>query len=425
MVGKDKKTLNTNFMLLMLGRIVSDLGTGVQAVVMPLYIIDAGGSAATVGLFTFLSLVPALIIYPFAGVFGDRHNRKSIMVGSDLSSGVVILALAFCSYRGKMNIVLLLSVQVIASLLYGFFDPATKGMLPQLVEKEKLIKANSTVATLRTLTGLLSPVIGTVLYVNLGITALFLINSISFLISGGCEIFIKYKHVKRESAAGTPGFGADLSDGFRFILRNEIIRKLCIFFLIIFTVIQPVFTVILPLFFRTKLNYTDTQYGYLQMVFILGALLGSILVGTVFGKHKEVSKPLFIGCSTLMGTLLAFSVLLFPTSLSVLGKGTVLYYVLLSIVLCILSTACMLISVPVQTFIQKVTPNEYMSRMFSIVGMITKGGMPFGALVYGVILNRAPVHWTMLVTTFLMMIITGVFLGSVLKSKEKYIFLAK
>ena len=85
----------------------------------------------------------------------------------------------------------------------------------------------------------------------------------------------------------------------------------------------------------------------------------------------------------------------------------------------------MLISVPVQTFIQKVTPNEYMSRMFSIVGMITKGGMPFGALVYGVILNRAPVHWTMLVTTFLMMIITGVFLGSVLKSKEKYIFLAK
>ena len=77
MVGKDKKTLNTNFMLLMLGRIVSDLGTGVQAVVMPLYIIDAGGSAATVGLFTFLSLVPALIIYPFAGVFGDRHNRKS------------------------------------------------------------------------------------------------------------------------------------------------------------------------------------------------------------------------------------------------------------------------------------------------------------------------------------------------------------
>jgi MFS transporter, DHA3 family, macrolide efflux protein len=415
---RDKKTLNTNFMLLMLGRIVSDIGTGVQAVVMPLYIIDVGGSAATVGLFTFLSLVPALLIYPFAGVFGDRLNRKSIMVGTDLSSGVVILALALCSYLGKMNITLLLSVQVIASLLYGFFDPATKGMLPQLVEKEKLIKANSTVATLRTLTGLLSPVIGTVLYVKLGITALFLINGFSFLFSGGCEIFIKYKHVKRESAAGTSGFGEDLLNGLRFIIRNKLIRKLCIFFLIIFTLIQPIFTVILPLFFRTKLNYTDTQYGYLQMVFILGALLGSILVGTVFSKDKGISIPLFIGCSALMGSMLAFSFLLFPTSLSVLGKGTILYFILLSIVLCILSIACMLISVPVQTFIQKITPDEYMSRMFSIVGMLTKGGMPFGALVYGVILNRAPLHWTMLFTTFLMMIITSGFLVSVLKSKE-------
>jgi MFS transporter, DHA3 family, macrolide efflux protein len=417
-VRRDKKALNTNFMLLMLGRIVSDIGTGIQAVVMPLYIIDVGGSAATVGLFTFLSLVPALLIYPFAGVFGDRLNRKFIMIITDLSSGGVIIALALCSYLGKMNIALLLSVQVIVSLLYGFFDPASKGMLPQLVEKEELIKANSTVATLRTLTGLLSPVIGTVLYVKLGITALFLINGISFLISGVCEFFIKYKHVKRESATGTSGFGADLSDGLRFILRNKIIRKLCIFFLIIFALIQPIFTVILPLFFRTKLSYTDTQYGYLQMVFILGALLGSIIVGTVFSEDKEVSRPLIIGCSLLMITMFAFSVLLFPAGLSMLGKGTILYFTLLSIVLCILSIACMFINVPVQTFIQEVTPNEYMSRMFSIVGMITKAGMPFGALVYGVILNRAPVHWTMLVTTFLMMIIISVFLISILKSKK-------
>jgi len=86
MMNENKKAPNKNFMLLMLGRIVSDTGTGVQAVVMPLYIIDIGGSAATVGLFTFLALIPALVIYPFAGVFGDRLNRKSIMIGADLWS---------------------------------------------------------------------------------------------------------------------------------------------------------------------------------------------------------------------------------------------------------------------------------------------------------------------------------------------------
>lgn len=414
MMNENKKIPNKNFMILMLGRIVSDTGTGVQAVVMPLYIIDIGGSAATVGLFTFLALIPALVIYPFAGVFGDRLNRKYIMIGADLLSGGVILALAACSHLGKMNLALLLSVQVISSLLYGFFDPASKGMLPQLIEGEKLIRANSTVASLRTLTGVLSPVIGTVLYVKLGITVLFLINGISFLISGVCEVFIKYKHVKRELVTGSAGFAADLSDGARFILRNKTISRMCIFFFIIFALIQPIFTVILPLFFRTKLNYSDTQYGYMQMVFILGALVGSILVGTVFGKDKKVSEPIFMGCYILMGTMLIFSVILFPTSLSVIGKGSMLYFALLSIVLGILSIACMLISVPVQAFIQKVTPNEYMSRIFSIVGMITKGGMPFGALIYGIILSRATIHWTILFTTILMMMITIGFLTTVL-----------
>lgn len=414
-MNENKKIPNTNFMLLMLGRLVSDVGTGVQAVVMPLYIIDIGGSAATVGLFTFLSLIPALIIYPFAGVFGDRLNRKSIMVGADILSGAVILALAACSYLGRMNLALLLSVQVITSLLYGFFDPASKGMLPQLIDGEKLIKANSTVATLRTLTGILSPVIGTVLYVKLGITVLFLINGISFLISGVCEVFIKYKHVKRESVTGSPRFAADLSDGVRFILGNKIISRMCLFFFIIFALIQPIFTVILPLFFRTKLSYTDTQYGYLQMVFILGALIGSILVGTVFGKDKEVSNPLLWGCNILMGAMAAFSVLLFPTSLSLLGKGSTLYFVLFSAVLGILSISCMLISVPVQAFIQKVTPNEYMSRIFAIVGMITKGGMPFGALIYGTVLSKGTIHWTMFFITILVMMITISFLVAVLK----------
>lgn len=71
-----------------------------------------------------------------------------------------------------------------------------------------------------------------------------------------------------------------------------------------------------------------------------------------------------------------------------------------------------------QIFIQRVTPNEYMSRMFSIVGMITKGGMPLGALVYGIILNRAPVHWTVITAALLMMLVLVVFMVPILKNHE-------
>jgi MFS family permease len=143
-VKKEKKPVNTNLILLLLGRIISDTGSGIQMVVMPLYIIDLGGSAATVGLFSFLSLVPALVVYPFARVLGDRMSRKAIMVATDLASAAATLELGFSAYSKRIS---LLMVQVIVSLLYGFFDPATKGMVPRLVEEDQLTRANSTVAS--------------------------------------------------------------------------------------------------------------------------------------------------------------------------------------------------------------------------------------------------------------------------------------
>lgn len=76
------------------------------------------------------------------------------------------------------------------------------------------------------------------------------------------------------------------------------------------------------------------------------------------------------------------------------------------------SMAVMFINVPVQSFIQRETPNEYMSRVFSIVGIITRGGMPFGALVYGFALNRLEVHWTVLTAALLMAVVSFVFLTS-------------
>ena len=185
-----------------------------------------------------------------------------------------------------MSLALLLFGQTLVSLLNGLFDPATKGMLPQLVDAGDLTRANSAVAALRTLSGLLGPVIGTALYANLGITILFFLNGISFLLSAGSEMLINYKHFGQIRRKGTKGIVADLAEGLQYILTNKILGKLCVFFLLVYALIQPIFTVVLPLFFRNQLNYSDTQYGYLQMIIILGALFGSILVGLLFGKEK-------------------------------------------------------------------------------------------------------------------------------------------
>jgi len=88
------KLFEKNFVLFALGRLVSLVGSGIQMVAIPLYILDLTGSGAAMGIFTLLGMIPRLLAAPFAGVIGDRWNRKKIMVWTDFLRGILILYLS-------------------------------------------------------------------------------------------------------------------------------------------------------------------------------------------------------------------------------------------------------------------------------------------------------------------------------------------
>ena len=104
------KEQKRNFLLYSAGRLVSLIGTGVQMIALPLYILDLTGSGTLMGTFALLSMLPGLIFSPIAGVLGDRMNRKKIMVNMDYLRGIIILFMAYSAYQGWMNIAFILSL---------------------------------------------------------------------------------------------------------------------------------------------------------------------------------------------------------------------------------------------------------------------------------------------------------------------------
>jgi MFS family permease len=399
---------SSNLFLLLAGRVVSDMGTAIQAVVIPLYIIDSGGRAFTVGLCSFLSFMPAVLVYPFAGVLGDRWNRKRIMVSTDVLSGIVILSLSAAAHTDKLTLPLLMAAQAVISILNGLFDPATKGILPQLAGSNRLSRANSALSALRTLASLAGPVVGTVLYTALGIQVLFLINGVSFLLSAAGELFIRYESQKRTVKAV---FMRELTGGFRFIRGHKPILRMCLFLFAIYALVQPVFTVTVPLFFKTALTYPQMMYGCLQAFIVVGALIGSILAGTAFGREGKEKNALRTGILLLTVALIGYSILLFPSirAAAGAGAGSAGYFAVLSVALTGLSVAIMLIHVPTQTVIQRETPEQYMSRIFSVVGMMIKGGIPIGAFLYGLLLDRVEIFAVVLGSTLLVVLTSARF----------------
>jgi MFS transporter, DHA3 family, macrolide efflux protein len=413
-----KKAINKNFMMYLIGRMVSDTGTSIQMMLMPLYIIDIGGTAATIGTFSFLSFLPTLLIYPFAGVIGDRINRKSIMIVTDLISAVTIILLAMLAYLDMIQISILLVAQVIIVLMNGMFEPATRGMLPKLVDKEEATRSNAMVSSMRSASIMIGPIIGTALYAKFGIKMVFLINGFSFLLSAISEMMIEYKHTNDKSEFHIKGIFKDLLEGLKFIQSNKTISLLCIFYLVNYMMVQPIFSVIFPLLFKTNLKFSDTQYGYVQMIIILGGLLGSVFVGILFAKDEKLKKSMTWGTGLVSIAMIFYVLLMFPRSISFLGNDTLLYFALLSGVLFLLSTSSAVIIVPIQAHIQKETPIQYMSRVFSMIGLMSRGGIPLGALIYGFALERMAFHSTMVFATILTILASIVIVVSMLKVQE-------
>lgn len=386
--------------------------------IMPLYIIDSGGTAGQLGLFSFLSFLPTLMIYPLAGVLGDRMNRKEIMVITDLVSGSVLLVLVILAYWERLSLLILLAAQVIIVLMNGIFEPATRGMLSQLVDKKEATRSNALVSSLRSASIMIGPVIGAALYARFGMNIVFLVNGISFLLSALSEMMISYVHINGKVKTGIAGIFHDLSEGVVFIRSSKTTSLLCFLYLVNYMILQPIFSVILPLLFKMNLKFSDVEYGYMQMMIIFGGLVGSIFVGTLFGKDGKLRSPLIWGTGFVSVSVLLYAVLIAPGSISLLGSDTYLYFSLLAGALGLLSLSSAFIIVPLQAHIQKETPSQYMSRVFSLIGLLSRGGIPLGALIYGVVIGYMTLHTTVLAAALLMIAASIIVVILLLRDQE-------
>lgn len=382
-----------NFGLYAVGRFVSMIGSGIQMIAIPLYILDLTGSGAMMGIFTFLNWLPTLAMAPFAGVLGDRWNRKKIMVNTDFARGSLILILALLAVTNNMNIYILFVCQVIISLLDSIFVSSTAAMIPELVKEDDLMRANSLMASLSSISWIVGPILGGVVYGFGGIKMVFLINGVSFVLSAISELFIKYvsKTQSKEKLA-LENVKRDFKEGFSFIKGNRNLLTLLIFFCSINFLMNPAFAVVIPFVMKKVIGFSPETYGVIQSTFMVGLLAGNILIASILAKKSSkllIKLGLFGTTSITVFLALSF----FPESVSYFGGPTLKLVTVLGSLLAVMGIFNALLNTPIQTNMQKLIPNKLRSRVSSVSMVITQAGVPLGAVVYGVLLDLIPAHY--------------------------------
>lgn len=104
-----------NFMLVVIGQIISLFGNATIRFALPLYLLNQTGSSALYGTVTACAFIPAILLSPVGGIVADRVNKRNIMVALDFFTAALILG--FALLMNRVDLVLLLTVMLM--LLYG------------------------------------------------------------------------------------------------------------------------------------------------------------------------------------------------------------------------------------------------------------------------------------------------------------------
>ena len=410
-----------NFWLYAVGRLVSLIGTGVQDVAVSLFILDVTGSGTAMGTFMIISMVPRLILYPLAGVVGDRVNRKQIMVWMDFGRGAVIFILVLLVTQNLFTIPVLFVAQLVLSLMNALFGPATMAMLPDIVEEEDLIQANSTLGAINNLSYFVGPALGGVIYGLGGIRAAFLINSVSFLASGISELFIRYQQ-KTRKLERVREVVTDLKEGLYFVKAHRGLLILLVFALVLNALIGPVFAILLPYVLRVVIKFSSEQFGLIQASFVFGSLTGNIIIGTLLAK-RSVEKMLTRGLLAQTAIMFVFAGLIFPQSIETLGYASWTLFSAFFSTFVVMGLFNAFVNTPLMVELQKLTPTEFRARVFSVLEVASQGVIPLGYGVIGILLDLAPAHIiafiVLLIESFIMVLFVFRYFGEVLKEFEQ------
>ena len=101
-----EKTLNRNFIFLIIGQASSMFGTALLKFTLSLLILDLTGSATLFGTITAIGYLPPIFLSPIGGIIADRCNKKNLMIALDGLYGIMTVLLVFSLSFSNMLILI-------------------------------------------------------------------------------------------------------------------------------------------------------------------------------------------------------------------------------------------------------------------------------------------------------------------------------
>ena len=181
-----------NFILLVLGQVFSLFGNFILKLALSMYILELSGSTAIFAGIVSIATIPTILISPLGGILADRINRKYIMIALDNLTGISVLGVAI--FLSEQNALIVISMLLLLLSLLGAFEtPTVQACIPSMLTGDNITKGNAVINQVASLSYLLAPMLGGILYSMFSLKPLMYASTICFFVTAFLECFITLK----------------------------------------------------------------------------------------------------------------------------------------------------------------------------------------------------------------------------------------
>ena len=322
------------------------------------------GGASAVGIAGLVRMLPAALVAPFAATLGDRFRRERFLVVVSLAGSAALggSAAAFFVSRSEVIVFALAAVVGVTSTI---FRPALQATLPSLARTpQELIASNGATSTFESLGTLLGPLVAGILVSVANAGVVFLVAAAALLVAAGLLQRVQVEgRIQATPAAEMPQPRELLAGGFRAVV-SEPRTRLLVFLTTAQSFVRGALNVLIVVGAFRVLGAGAGAVGYLTAAVGVGGLVGAF--GALSLKGRQLAVP--FGVSLIFWGL--------PIALIPAWPRVAVAFLLLAVV----GAANSVEDVAVFTLLQRVIPDDVLTRVLGIVWGLAMGAIAIGSV---------------------------------------------
>jgi MFS family permease len=205
-----KHLLKGRFGWFFAGRTVDLAGSSMTTIALALAVLQASGRAADLGIVLAATMVPTLVLLLVGGTVADRVRRRTVLIVSNLCTAAVMAAMAVILITDRYALAVIAGLALVSGAVNAFSQPALRGIVPELVERQDLQRVNALLASSQNTVRILGPMVASVLVATVGGGWALAADAASYLLAAAA--FTRIPGASRPPAARRP-LWRDLADG--------------------------------------------------------------------------------------------------------------------------------------------------------------------------------------------------------------------